>query len=152
MPRIEYDFAKWDLRPQSTLDLDLLVITLNENPNITIELNSHTDFRGTSAQNVILSQKRADACIQYLISKGIAADRLVANGKGESEPYILTKEDSEHDQRGGFFRKKIFKEGDVLTESYINKSKAKFKDIAHQYNRRTAFKVLTEDYIPSEEK
>ena len=152
MPRIEYDFAKWDLRPQSTLDLDLLVITLNENPNITIELNSHTDFRGTSAQNVILSQKRADVCIQYLISKGISADRLVANGKGESEPYVLTKEDSEHDQRGGFFRKKIFKEGDVLTESYINKLKAKFKDIAHQYNRRTAFKVLTEDYIPSEEK
>ncbi|MBT6809196.1 MAG: OmpA family protein, partial [Flavobacteriales bacterium] len=152
MPRIEYDFAKWDLRPQSTLDLDLLVITLNENPNITIELNSHTDFRGTSAQNVILSQKRADVCIQYLISKGIAADRLVANGKGESEPYVLTKEDSEHDQRGGFFRKRIFKEGDVLTESYINKLKAKFKDVAHQYNRRTAFKVLTEDYIPSEEK
>ncbi|MBT5858487.1 MAG: OmpA family protein [Flavobacteriales bacterium] len=152
MPRIEYDFAKWDLRPQSTLDLDLLVITLNENPNITIELNSHTDFRGTSAQNVILSQKRADVCIQYLISKGIADDRLVANGKGESEPYVLTKEDSEHDQRGGFFRKRIFKEGDVLTESYINKLKAKFKDVAHQYNRRTAFKVLTEDYIPSEEK
>ena len=152
MPRIEYDFSKWDLRPQSTLDLDLLVITLNENPNITIELNSHTDFRGTSAQNVILSQKRADVCIQYLISKGISTDRLVANGKGESEPYVLTKEDSEHDQRGGFFRKKIFKEGDVLTESYINKLKAKFKDVAHQYNRRTAFKVLTEDYIPSEEK
>ena len=148
LPRIEYDFAKSDLRPQSILDLDLLIITLNENPNITIELNSHTDFRGTSNQNNKLSQERAEVCVQYLIQSGISVDRLTPNGKGESEPYVLTSEDSKHDQRGGFFTKKIFKEGDVLTESYINKLKKKFKEIAHQYNRRTTFKVLTEDYVP----
>ena len=61
---------------------------------------------------------------------------------------MLTSDDSKHDQRGGFFTKKIFKTGDVLTESYINKLKKKFKEIAHQYNRRTTFKVLTEDYVP----
>ncbi len=148
LPRIEYDFAKSDLRPQSILDLDLLIVTLNENPNITIELNSHTDFRGTFNQNNKLSQERADVCVQYLIQSGISLDRLTANGKGESEPYVLTAEDSKHDQRGGFFTKKIFNEGDVLTESYINKLKKKFKEIAHQYNRRTTFKVLTEDYVP----
>ena len=148
LPRIEYDFAKSELRPQSILDLDLLIVTLNENPNITIELNSHTDFRGTSNQNNKLSQERADVCVQYLIQNGISVDRLTANGKGESEPYVLTSEDSKHDQRGGFFTKKIFKEGDVLTESYINKLKKNFKEIAHQYNRRTTFKVLTEDYVP----
>ncbi|MAR39928.1 MAG: hypothetical protein CMD22_04535 [Flavobacteriales bacterium] len=149
LPRIEYDFAKSELRPQSILDLDLLIVTLNENPNITIELNSHTDFRGTSNQNNKLSQERADVCVQYLIQNGISVDRLTANGKGESEPYVLTSEDSKHDQRGGFFTKKIFKEGDVLTESYINKLKKNFKEIAHQYNRRTTFKVLTEDYVPN---
>ena len=51
---------KSDLRPQSILDLDLLVITLNENPNITIELNSHTDFRGTTSQNSKLSQEKSE--------------------------------------------------------------------------------------------
>ena len=149
LPRIEYDFAKSDLRPQSILDLDLLVITLNENPNITIELNSHTDFRGTTSQNSKLSQERANVCVEYLISNGIASDRLVANGKGESQPYVLTAEDAKHDERGGFFAKKIFKEGDVLTESYISKLKKKFKEVAHQYNRRTTFRVLSEDYVPS---
>ena len=149
LPRIEYDFAKSELRPQSVLDLDLLIITLNENPNITIELNSHTDFRGTTTQNSKLSQERANVCVEYLISNGIAPERLVANGKGESEPYVLTAEDAKHDERGGFFAKKIFKEGDVLTESYINKLKKKFQEVAHQYNRRTTFRVLSEDYVPA---
>jgi peptidoglycan-associated lipoprotein len=138
LPRIEYDFAKSDLRPQSILDLDLLIITLNENPNITIELNSHTDFRGTDKQNNALSQKRADACIEYLISKGIAADRLIANGKGESTPYVMDQKDGK------------LKVGDVLSVSYINKFRfKKNKEKAHQYNRRTTFKVLTEDYVPT---
>ena len=147
MPRIEYDFTKWNLRPQSILDLDLLVITLNENPNITIELKSHTDFRGTDQQNLMLSQKRADACIQYLISKGIASDRLVSSGKGESEPYILTEQDSKREVKGGFLTKKVFKEGDEMSVSYINGLKNKFKETAHQLNRRTSFKVLSENYI-----
>ena len=149
LPRIEYDFAMWNLRPQSILDLDLLVITLNENPNITIELNSHTDFRGTEIQNNNLSQKRANACIDYLITKGISADRLVANGKGESQPYVITEEDSKNSKRGWSLKAKAFKEGNILSESFINKLKVKFRDIAHQYNRRTSFKVLSENYVPS---
>ena len=149
LPRIEYDFAMWNLRPQSTLDLDLLVITLNENPNITIELNSHTDFRGTDLQNNNLSQKRANVCIDYLITKGISADRLVANGKGESQPYVITEEDSKNSKRGWSLKGKVFKEGNILSESFINKLKVKFRDIAHQYNRRTSFKVLSENYVPS---
>ena len=149
LPRIEYDFAMWNLRPQSILDLDLLVITLNENPNITIELNSHTDFRGTDLQNNNLSQKRANACIDYLITKGISADRLVANGKGESQPYVITEEDSKNSKRGWSLKGKAFKEGNILSESFINKLKVKFRDIAHQYNRRTSFKVLSENYVPS---
>ena len=98
----------------------MLKITLNENPNITIELKSHTDFRGTEKQNLILSQQRADACIQYLVSSGISADRLVSNGRGESEPYTLTEEDSKREVKGGFLTKKVFKEGDEMSVSYIN--------------------------------
>ena len=141
LPRIEYDFARWDLRPQSVLDLDQLVVTLNDNPNITIELNSHTDYRGTSNQNIELSQERADVCIEYLVSKGIDRDRLVANGKGESSPYVMEAKDGK------------LKMGDVLTEPYINKFRLKKnKEKAHQYNRRTTFKVISEDYVPKPKK
>ncbi len=86
---IFYDFAKWDLRPESMVSLDKLVETLNDNPYITIELMSHTDSRGTDEDNMILSQKRAQSVVQYLISKGIAADRLQAKGYGETEPKMV---------------------------------------------------------------
>ena len=138
LPRIEYDLAKWDLRPQSIADLDVLIKTLEDNPNIPIELKSHTDYRGTPAQNQILSQKRADACVSYLIKNGINTKRLTAKGMGEAEPFII-------DLKNG-----RFKEGDVLTEYYINKIRfKKNKEKAHQYNRRTSFKVLREDYVPA---
>ena len=134
LPRIEYDFAKWDLRPQSIIDLDLLVETLNDNPEIVIELTSHTDFRGGEKQNIELSQKRADVCVDYLISKGIQKERLIAVGKGESVPFVIVNKDGR------------FKEGDVLTKSYIKKIKfRKNKEKAHQYNRRTTFKVLPDE-------
>jgi len=137
LPRIEYDYAKWDLRPKSIEDLDLLITTLNENPNITIELRSHTDYRGTDKQNQILSQKRADACINYLIDNGIDSNRLSAKGMGESEPYIIEVKNGK------------LKPGDVLTKQYIDSMKRrKSREEAHQYNRRTAFKVVSQDYIP----
>jgi len=141
LPRIEYDFKKWELREQSKEDLNVIYDLMMKYTDIVVGLTSHTDCRGTENHNLTLSQKRADACIQYLISKGIAAERLVSNGKGESQPYILEGLDAKHSQRGGLFTKKIFKEGDVLTESYINKLKNKFKETAHQYNRRTTFTI-----------
>jgi peptidoglycan-associated lipoprotein len=137
LPRIEYDFAKWNLRPQSIADLDILVEALKDNPNVIIELKSHTDYRGTDAQNNILSQKRADVCIAYLVSQGIDAGQLVASGKGEAEPFVIEEKDGR------------FKIGDVLTESYIKKIRfKKNKEKANQYNRRTSFKVIREDYVP----
>ena len=138
LPRIEYDFAKWNLRSQFIADLDMLAEALRDNPNVVIELKSHTDYRGTDAQNNILSQKRADVCIAYLVSQGIDAGQLVASGKGESQPFIIEE------------KKGRFKIGDVLTEHYISKIRfKKNKEKAHQYNRRTSFKVLREDYIPA---
>ena len=143
LPRIEYDFNKWDLRPQSIADLDLLSETLKDNLNVVIELKSHTDYIGSDAQNNKLSQQRADACVAYLISQGIDAGQLVARGMGENEPFVIEKKDGR------------LNEGDVLTESYIRKIRfKKNKEKANQYNRRTSFKVLREDYVPavSEEK
>ena len=140
LPKIEYDFAKWNLRDKSISDLDMLAESLSDNPNVVIELKSHTDFVGNNKSNLRLSQKRADACIDYLISIGINAGQLVAVGAGEDEPFVIENKNGR------------FKEGDVLTESYINKIKfKKNKKKAHQYNRRTSFKVLREDYVSQSE-
>ena len=78
LPNIFYDFAKWDLRPESMVALDKLVETLNDNPNVVIELRSHTDTRGSALTNVELSQKRAQSVVNYLIEKGIQPARLRA--------------------------------------------------------------------------
>jgi len=114
LPRIEYDFNKWDLRPQSIADLDLLAETLKDNLNVVIELKSHTDYIGSNAQNNKLSQQRADACVAYLISQGIDAGQLVARGMGEKEPFVIESKDGR------------FKVGDVLTERYIRKIRHNF--------------------------
>jgi len=132
LPLISYDFNKYDLRPESKVDLVDLAETLKDNPNIVIELKSHTDYRGSDAQNNKLSQQRADACVAYLISQGIDAEQLVARGMGENEPFVIEDKDGR------------LKEGDVLTEKYIKKIKfKKNKEKANQYNRRTSFKVIS---------
>jgi len=141
LPRIEYDFNKSELRPQSIADLDLLVETLKDNPNVVVELKSHTDYIGSISQNNKLSQQRADACVAYLISQGIDKGQLVARGMGKREPFVIENNDGN------------LKEGDVLTEKYIKKIRfKKNKEKANQYNRRTSFKVLREDYVPADTK
>ena len=59
---------------------------LNDNPKITIELSSHTDSRGKDDYNMKLSQKRAEAAVAYIVSKGIDQSRITAKGYGESKP------------------------------------------------------------------
>jgi peptidoglycan-associated lipoprotein len=137
LPNILYDLAKWDLRPESKVALDELVQTMKDNPTIVIELGSHTDSRPIPMTNDTLSQRRAQSVVNYLIEKGIEADRLYAKGYGEREPRVLS-----------FDTKEGFKAGDVLTDEYINKLKSKSdKEAAHQLNRRTEFKVLRNNYI-----
>ncbi|MCE5346755.1 MAG: OmpA family protein [Bacteroidales bacterium] len=141
LPNILYDFGKWDLRPESMISLDKLVETLLDNPNVTIELMSHTDSRDTEEYNQDLSQKRAQSVVQYLIDKGIEADRLLAKGYGESSPKVV---DTEIARQNPFL-----KSGTALTEQYINTlPNEEQKEIAHQINRRTEFKVLRTDYEP----
>ncbi len=139
LPNIFYDFGKWDLRPESMVSLDKLVETLNDNPNVTIELMSHTDSRDTEEYNQDLSQKRAQSVVQYLIEKGIEPERLSPKGYGESTPKVV---DDEIAAQNGFL-----KAGTTLTEQYINSlASEEQKEIAHQINRRTEFRVLSTDF------
>ncbi|MBL8003240.1 MAG: carboxypeptidase regulatory-like domain-containing protein [Flavobacteriales bacterium] len=86
LDNIYYDLAKWNIRPDAALELDKLVQTLMDNPTVKIELSSHTDCRGKDAYNMNLSDKRAKSAVDYLISKGIAKDRVKSKGYGETKP------------------------------------------------------------------
>lgn len=84
LENIHYDFDKHNIRPDAALILDKLVATMRDNPTLKIELSSHTDSRGSDSYNIKLSQRRAESAVHYIISKGIARDRLVAKGYGEA--------------------------------------------------------------------
>lgn len=117
---VEYDFNKATLRPKSMEILDKIVDLLKVNDNLNIELSSHTDSRGNDEYNMKLSQARAQSCVDYLISKGIAVRRLIAHGYGETRP--------------------------IIPQSQIDKmvDKSPEFEAAHQKNRRTAFRVIGE--------
>jgi len=96
---ILYDLAKWSLRPESEKVLDDLIVILNDNPELKIELSSHTDSRGSAKYNQKLSQKRAESCVAYLIKNGVNPKRLVAKGYGEERLKVENaKSEEEHQQ------------------------------------------------------
>lgn len=121
-PEVLYDLGKWDLRPESKDSLNFLFQVLVDNPTIVIELSAHTDSRSSDEFNQDLSQKRAESCVQYLIEKGIPAERMIPKGYGEKRLLINDKE--------------------------ISKMKSEVeKEAAHQKNRRTVFSVIRSDYV-----
>jgi len=141
LPEILYDLAKWNLKPQYEDSLQGLILTLDENPRLVVELASHTDARDSHERNDILSQKRAQSVVDYLILRGIDADRLVAKGYGEREPRKMVKDIT----LDGY----TFNEGEVLTEEYIAAlGSFEAQEAAHQLNRRTDFSVLRKDFVP----
>lgn len=131
---IFYEFDKATLTPESTDALDKLVVMLNENPNITIELSSHCDYRGNDAYNQRLSQRRAESVVNYLIDHGVLPERLVAVGYGEERPKVVTKRLAEIN--------KFLSDGDSLTEDLILTYDEEEQEICNALNRRTEFKVL----------
>ena len=136
---IFYDFDKATLRPESQTALDKLVKLLNDNPNVTIELSAHTDYKGSDQYNERLSQRRAESVVNYLIDHGIAADRLTPKGYGEGKPKTIKRKVAE--------KYPFLKEGDVLTEEFITNLKDKAQqDSCNQLNRRTEFTVLRTTY------
>ncbi len=136
---IFYDFDKATLRPESKEALDQLVKLLEENPNVTIELSAHTDYRGSAEYNKRLSQRRAESVIRYLIEHGIAADRLTPVGYGKERPKEVRRKLTE--------KYPFLKEGDVLTEEYVKAlSEEEQQETCNQLNRRTEFRVLRTTY------
>ncbi|NTW32080.1 MAG: OmpA family protein [Bacteroidetes bacterium] len=109
---IYYDYGKWDIKPASAVELNKIVKMMNDNPNIKIEMSSHTDSRSSSEFNDTLSQKRANAAAEYIISKGIESSRVKAFGYGETK-----------------LRNRC-KDGVICTEA------------EHALNRRTEFMVI----------
>ena len=136
---IFYDFDKATLRPESCVALDSIVQVLHDNPNVTIEMASHTDRWGSEEYNMNLSERRAQSVIDYLIAAGIKPDRLQPQGYGKSRPKVITKKLAREFPQ--------YKEGDVLTEEYILALPEEVdQEIADQINRRTEFQVLSIDY------
>ena len=136
---IFYEYDKATLTAESTASLDELVELLELNPNVTIELSSHCDYRGSDIYNLKLSQARAESVVEYLINKGIEEERLTAVGYGENKPKEVTKKMTE--------KYTFLKEGDVLTEEFINALEDEDqKETCHQLNRRTEFQVLRTTY------
>jgi peptidoglycan-associated lipoprotein len=125
LPEVQYDLGKYALRPEGKDSLEVLYQTMIDNPTIIIELAAHTDTRGSEASNDILSQNRAQSCVNYLVTRGIDPARMVAKGYGERKPRI--------------------------SDAEIAKMKTKEEqEAAHQQNRRTEFRVLSWDFQPKE--
>ena len=142
---IYYEFGKWALLPESVAALDSLSELLVLNPTTVIELMAHTDCRGDDATNSEISQKRAQSVVAYLISKGIQPGRLVAKGYGKTAPKTVTKKLAKEYP--------FLKAGKELTCSFIESlSDEKEREICHQINRRTEFRVLSSDYKEKFEK
>jgi peptidoglycan-associated lipoprotein len=138
LQNIFYEFGKWDLTPASEAGLQVLVKILKDNPNITIELSSNTDFVGNNDANKILSEKRAKSVVDYLISKGIAADRLTSVGNGEEKPVVV--------DAALAAKYKYLKENDVLDETFVTKLAPDQQEVVNQINRRAEFRVLKTTY------
>lgn len=109
---IYFDLGKYNIREDAAIELDKIVKILTENPDIIIELSSHTDSRGSDASNMTLSDNRAKSSASYIISKGIAGNRITGKGYGESK----------------------------LVNNCGNNVKCSEKE--HQQNRRTEFQVI----------
>lgn len=135
---IFYDYDKADLRPESKTALNELIAALHDNPNVTIEMASHTDRWGSDAYNINLSERRAKSVVDYLVENGISRDRLQPHGYGKSRPKTVTKRIARLYPQ--------FKEGDILTEEFIKTLSEEDQQAADQINRRTEFSVLSLTY------
>ena len=134
-----YAFDSAELTASSTMALDSLVDLLNENPNVTIELSSHCDYRGKDEYNMRLSQRRAESVVNYLIAHGIVEDRLTPVGYGESRPKVVTRKVAEQNP--------FLHEGDTLTEAFIKAlPDEEQQETCNALNRRTEFRVLRITY------
>ena len=138
LENIFYDFDSATLRPESKEELDALIALCNDNPSVTIKLASHTDRKGTDEYNFDLSLRRAQSVVSYLVAHGVDAQRLSAHGFGKTRPVGVTKKIAEQFA--------FLKEGDLLTEEFIEALPLDQQEIADQINRRTSFEVVDNEF------
>ncbi|MCK6638578.1 MAG: OmpA family protein [Bacteroidia bacterium] len=130
-PAVLYEYNSDKLTAASKDSLDYLYRLLTDNPTMVIELGSHTDCRGSANYNRDLAQRRAQACVNYLVTeKKIPRERILAKGYGEDQPLRIGKDTA-------------------LTESYISRQPKDKQEYLHSLNRRTVFRVLNYNYTPS---
>jgi outer membrane protein OmpA-like peptidoglycan-associated protein len=129
MPLVLYPLGSADLlindEVNSADSLDYLVDLLERNENLVIQLEAHTDSRGTHSSNKTLSQRRAETCVKFLLDQGISSERLIPLGHGEDKL--------------------------IITDAQIEKLPQEEREAAHQINRRTVFKIVRFDFVPSDE-
>lgn len=157
LPEVRYPLAKWDLLVDSTINskdsLNFVYDLLNEHPGMVLELSSHTDSRGSTTSNQVLSENRAHKCYEYLVKeKGVDPRRIVPVGKGENDPRVVYRKGDEYavtlprDEEGnpleGWAEATLTEK---LINSYQKTNKALF-DKLHQWNRRTEGKVINLDF------
>ncbi len=134
-----YAFDSAELTENSTQALDSLVTLLNENPNVTIELSAHCDYRGPEEYNLKLSQRRAESVVRYLIEHGIDDKRLSPVGYGKTRPKVITRKLAEQHS--------FLNEGDTLSVEFIQAlPEPAQQEICNALNRRTEFRVLRTTY------
>jgi peptidoglycan-associated lipoprotein len=121
-----YPFNKADITAEAADSLEFLYNILVDNPQLVIELRANTDSRGGDDYNLILSQKRADSAVGYLVRRGIDPARMVPRGYGETNL--------------------------LITDDEIAKlASEEEREAAHQANRRTEFSILGDDFVPVSE-
>lgn len=145
LPEIRYDLAKWDLKEEFMDSLMDLYLVMVNNPNVVVELRAHTDCRPfLGLTNDTLSQRRAQSVVDYLISRGIEPERLVAKGYAERVPRTLDRNMTIRIDGKPY----SFAEGTTLECDYINHMNDKGRqEAAHQLNRRLEFLILRTDYV-----
>jgi len=148
LPEVRYALGKADLLVDETINskdsLNYLYKILTENPNLIVELISHTDCRGSDGANKTLSQRRAQSCVDYLVNeKGISRRRLIPKGLGETTPATLVDVSPTGDTT------KTLLGCDFITK--LKRSEPEKFDYYHQLNRRTECAILSFDYVPTEE-
>ncbi len=138
IPNVFYAFGSAELSEEAKTALLELVTIMNDNPNVIIELASHTDSRGDSTYNVRLSQQRAQNIVNFLQLNGIEQQRVIPKGYGANQPREIDKTLAN--------KYKFLKEGDILNDDFIaGLTSDEEEAIVDQLNRRTEFKVVEEE-------
>ncbi len=156
LPEVRYDLDKAILQIidgviNSKDSLNYVFDLLEEYPGMKLKLMSHTDSRGSAAYNRNLAQRRAQACVDYLVNeRGVNPDRLVAVGRGEDEPRTIYRVGEEYTAFKPKSEDVEFEEV-LLDEDHINQYRTSDPDMferLHQYNRRTEAEVIRMDWTP----